>query len=103
MAFALAFKLSETFALKYADMHLLARLEWTSLTWGECDVRLDTALYTNMHNTFIIAGIGNAIAKALSAGGAETIALSRTQENLDKLKTEVVCFAVIHFVSTPTN
>ncbi|KAI0233423.1 L-xylulose reductase [Lamellibrachia satsuma] len=33
-------------------------------------------------------GIGNAIAKALAAGGAETIALSRTQEDLDKLKVE---------------
>ncbi|KAI0237748.1 hypothetical protein LSAT2_011667 [Lamellibrachia satsuma] len=34
-------------------------------------------------------GIGNSIAKALAAGGAETIALSRTQENLDKLKAEL--------------
>ncbi|KAI0229910.1 L-xylulose reductase [Lamellibrachia satsuma] len=33
-------------------------------------------------------GIGNAIAKALAAGGAETIALSRTQGDLDKLKAE---------------
>ncbi|KAI0210412.1 hypothetical protein LSAT2_004847 [Lamellibrachia satsuma] len=35
-------------------------------------------------------GIGKAIAKALAAGGAETIALSRTQENLDKLKAELL-------------
>ncbi|KAI0211724.1 L-xylulose reductase [Lamellibrachia satsuma] len=33
-------------------------------------------------------GIGKAIAKALAAGGAETIALSRTQDTLDKLKAE---------------
>ncbi|KAI0210413.1 L-xylulose reductase [Lamellibrachia satsuma] len=33
-------------------------------------------------------GIGNAIAKALAAGGAETIALSRSQEDLDHLKAE---------------
>ena len=43
----------------------------------------DTALYMNIHNTFIIAGIGKAIAKALAAGGAETIAVSRTQGDLD--------------------
>ena len=40
-----------------------------------------------------IAGIGNAIAKALAAGGAETIALSRTQEDLDHLKAEVFCLS----------
>ena len=37
----------------------------------------------------IIAGIGYDIAKALAAGGAETIALSRTQADLDRLKAEV--------------
>ena len=57
----------------------------------------------NIDNTFIIAGIGNAIAKSLAAGGAETIALSRTQEDLDKLKAEVVYFVFIHVVSSHTN
>ena len=39
-----------------------------------------------------ISGIGNALSKALAAGGAETIALSRTQEDLDQLKAEVIWF-----------
>ncbi|KAK2175982.1 hypothetical protein NP493_692g06010 [Ridgeia piscesae] len=33
-------------------------------------------------------GIGKGIAEALFAGGAETYALSRTQEDLDKLEAE---------------
>ncbi|KAK2183759.1 hypothetical protein NP493_296g00032 [Ridgeia piscesae] len=38
------------------------------------------------------AGIGYGIAKALAAGGAETTALSRTQEDLDRLKAESTLF-----------
>ena len=38
----------------------------------------------------IITGIGKGIAEALFAGGAETYALSRTQEDLDKLEAEVM-------------
>ena len=36
-----------------------------------------------------IVGMGKGIAEALVAGGAETYALSRTQEDLAKLKDEV--------------
>ena len=42
-----------------------------------------------MISSAFISGIGNALVKALATGGAETIALSRTQEDLDKLKAEV--------------
>ena len=35
-------------------------------------------------------GIGNGIAKALAAGGAETVAMDIIQDNLDKLKSEVI-------------
>ena len=56
----------------------------------------------NIHNTFIIAGCGFAIAKALAAGGAETVVLIRTQEDLDKLKAEVDGFVFIHVVYTYT-
>ena len=54
---------------------------------GFCSMPILFRMYTN------IAGIGNAIAKALAAGGAETIALSRTQEDLDQLKAEVFCLS----------
>lgn len=43
-----------------------------------------------------MTGIGNAIAKALAAGGAVTFALDIIQENLDKLKSEVRSFNLIH-------
>ena len=38
---------------------------------------------------FIDAGIGRAVAKALAQCGAEVIAFSRTQADLDSLKEEV--------------
>ena len=38
---------------------------------------------------FYTTGIGNGIAKALAAGGAEIAALDIVQDNLDKLKSEV--------------
>ena len=37
----------------------------------------------------LLSGIGRYIAKELSNGGAHTIALSRTQADLDSLKAEV--------------
>ncbi|KAI0233425.1 hypothetical protein LSAT2_016323 [Lamellibrachia satsuma] len=48
-------------------------------------------------------GIGNAIAKALAAGGAETVALSRTQEDLDKLKAEEENFTFFWKEKEPEN
>lgn len=44
---------------------------------------------------FINLGIGRAIAKKLVECGAETIALSRTQADLDSLKAEVNCSQLI--------
>ena len=51
-----------------------------------------------MNMSFIIAGIGNSIAKALAAGGAETIALRRTQKDFDKLKVRRSIFSVNQYV-----
>ena len=43
----------------------------------------------------VTVGIGRAIAVALFAGGAETYALSRTQEDLDKLEAEVMSLLLL--------
>ena len=51
--------------------------------------------------TLLCAGIGRDIAKALSAGGAETYAMSRTQADLDSLKAEVTLTAVIWSLPCP--
>ena len=37
-----------------------------------------------------MTGIGKGIAEALAAGGAETYALDVIQENLDRVKSEVM-------------
>ena len=52
-------------------------------------------------SSVFISGIGYALVKALAAGGAETIALSRTQEDLDGLKAEVTVF-VFYLSNTNT-
>ena len=50
----------------------------------------------------IIAGIGYGIAKALAAGGAETIALSRTQADLDRLNAEVLhSHSILTYLTSP--
>lgn len=48
--------------------------------------------------TVPVKGIGRAVAIALSKAGAETYALSKTQENLDSLVKEVRtrnCYALV--------
>ena len=50
-----------------------------------------------------ISGIGYALVKALAAGGAETIALSRTQEDLDQLKAEVADFVFFLWIAILLN
>jgi short-subunit dehydrogenase len=44
----------------------------------------------------MLVGIGRAIAKKLVECGAETIALSRTQADLDSLKAEVTNSATVY-------
>ena len=53
-----------------------------------CACKLKT-FYAYMGWAFIFSGIGRGIAIRLAQCGAQVIALSRTQEDLDSLKQEV--------------